>query len=171
MALTLPYPSMNFVPLDVLTAAEQNQLVANIEYIATQFPVTTANIANGAVTSDKLNPTVTDVTVGFMDSTSTVTGSVTGKLIRIGGGLGILSFGGSTGIVTAAQGAVQCIVNYGMTFSTVYSAVFDSRFTGMVDAYLSYVDYYGAAADTWTQKPTAGSQTLYLTATIIGVIA
>ena len=34
MALTLPYPDMNFVPLDVLTAAEQNQLVANIEYIA-----------------------------------------------------------------------------------------------------------------------------------------
>lgn len=34
MALTLPYPDMNFVPLDVLTAAEQNQLVANIEYLA-----------------------------------------------------------------------------------------------------------------------------------------
>ena len=44
MALTLPYPSMNFVPLDVLTAAEQNQLVANIEYIANQFPVTSSNI-------------------------------------------------------------------------------------------------------------------------------
>jgi hypothetical protein len=34
MALTLPYPDMNFVPLDVLTAAEQNQLVANIEFLA-----------------------------------------------------------------------------------------------------------------------------------------
>ena len=44
MALTLPYPSMNFVPLDVLTAAEQNQLVANIEYIANQFPITSSNI-------------------------------------------------------------------------------------------------------------------------------
>lgn len=44
MALTLPYPSMNFVPLDVLTAAEQNQLVANIEYIANQFPITSQNI-------------------------------------------------------------------------------------------------------------------------------
>lgn len=44
MALTLPYPSMNFVPLDVLTAAEQNQLVANIEYIANQFPITSPNI-------------------------------------------------------------------------------------------------------------------------------
>ena len=44
MALTLPYPDMNFVPLDVLTAAEQNQLVANIEYIADQFPITSDNI-------------------------------------------------------------------------------------------------------------------------------
>lgn len=31
--MALPYPGMNFVPLDVLTAAEQNQLVANIEYL------------------------------------------------------------------------------------------------------------------------------------------
>ena len=38
MALTLPYPDMDFVPLDILTAAEQDQLVANIEYIANQFP-------------------------------------------------------------------------------------------------------------------------------------
>lgn len=34
MAITLPYPGMEFVPLDVLTAQEQNQLVANIEYTA-----------------------------------------------------------------------------------------------------------------------------------------
>lgn len=55
MALTLPYPSMNFVPLDVLTAAEQNQLVANIEYIANQFPITNANIASQAVKSDNID--------------------------------------------------------------------------------------------------------------------
>ena len=55
MALTLPYPSMNFVPLDVLTAAEQNQLVANIEYIANQFPITNANIASSAVKSQNID--------------------------------------------------------------------------------------------------------------------
>lgn len=55
MALTLPYPSMNFVPLDVLTAAEQNQLVANIEYIANQFPITNANIASQAVKSSNID--------------------------------------------------------------------------------------------------------------------
>lgn len=36
MALpTLPYPSMDFTPLDVLTAAELDQMVANIEYLRT----------------------------------------------------------------------------------------------------------------------------------------
>ena len=60
MALTLPYPSMNFVPLDVLTAAEQNQLVANIEYIANQFPITNANIASSTVKSSNIDWTSMD---------------------------------------------------------------------------------------------------------------
>lgn len=49
--MALPYPSMNFVPLDVLTAAQQNQLVANIEYLNTQD----GNLANSITTlSNKL---------------------------------------------------------------------------------------------------------------------
>lgn len=40
MPLALPYPSMVFVPLDVLTADELNQIVANYEFIANQFPIT-----------------------------------------------------------------------------------------------------------------------------------
>lgn len=55
MALALPYPDMDFVPLDILTAAEQDQLVANIEYIANQFPLTGTNIGTGAVTEDKID--------------------------------------------------------------------------------------------------------------------
>lgn len=42
--MALPYPSMNFVPLDVLTAAQQNQLVANIEYLNTQLGVTNGDV-------------------------------------------------------------------------------------------------------------------------------
>jgi hypothetical protein len=42
MALTLPYPSMSFVPLDVLTAEEMNHIVSNYTYIANQFPITPA---------------------------------------------------------------------------------------------------------------------------------
>ena len=63
MALTLPYPSMNFVPLDILTAAEQNQLVANIEYIANQFPITNANIGSQAVKSSNIDWTTATSTV------------------------------------------------------------------------------------------------------------
>lgn len=55
MALTLPYPDMDFVPLDILTAAEQDQLVANIEYIANQFPLGNANIGSNAVTSNNID--------------------------------------------------------------------------------------------------------------------
>lgn len=56
MALTLPYPSMDFVPLDILTASELDQMVANIEYIASGsvFPLATANIANNAITTAKI---------------------------------------------------------------------------------------------------------------------
>lgn len=55
MSLVLPYPSLSFVPLDVLTAEEMNQIVANYSFIANQFPLATANIADGAVTSDKID--------------------------------------------------------------------------------------------------------------------
>lgn len=58
MALVLPYPDMDFVPLDILTAAEMNELVANIEYVANQFPLATANIADGAITAGKLADSV-----------------------------------------------------------------------------------------------------------------
>lgn len=56
MALTLPYPNMDFVPLDILTASELDQMVANIEYIASGsvFPLATANIANNAITTAKI---------------------------------------------------------------------------------------------------------------------
>jgi hypothetical protein len=36
MALALPYPDMDFVPLDILLASELNQMVANIEYLANE---------------------------------------------------------------------------------------------------------------------------------------
>lgn len=55
MALTLPYPSLSFVPLDVLTAEEMNEIVANYTYIANQFPIGSANIASSAVTSSKID--------------------------------------------------------------------------------------------------------------------
>ena len=51
MAATLPYPSMDFTPLDVLTAAEMDQMVANDKYLA-DFCAGLAdgtNIGNGMI--------------------------------------------------------------------------------------------------------------------------
>lgn len=52
--VTLPYPNMDFVPLDVLTADELDQIVANIDAI-NNASIPTDSIADGAVTSDKID--------------------------------------------------------------------------------------------------------------------
>lgn len=50
--MSLPYPSMVFVPLDILTAEEMNQIVGNIESLAAG-----TGLADGAITSDKIDST------------------------------------------------------------------------------------------------------------------
>lgn len=65
MALTtLPYPSLDFVPLDILTAEEMNQIVANYTAInnatigtnqLANNSITTPKLANKSVTSDKVD--------------------------------------------------------------------------------------------------------------------
>lgn len=62
MALTLPYPNLDFVPLDVLTAEEMNEIVANYTYIANQFPISSTNIATAGVTSNNIDWT----TMGYL---------------------------------------------------------------------------------------------------------
>lgn len=61
---TLPYPNMDFVPLDVLTADELDQIVANIDAInnasiptdsIANSAITTAKLADDSVTSDKID--------------------------------------------------------------------------------------------------------------------
>ena len=69
MALTtLPYPNMDFVPLDILTADELDQIVANIEAInnatigvssIANNAITTPKIADGAITTEKLDADAT----------------------------------------------------------------------------------------------------------------
>lgn len=65
MALVvLPYPSMDFVPLDILTADELDQIVANIDAInnatidstvISNNAITTPKVADGAITTPKLD--------------------------------------------------------------------------------------------------------------------
>ena len=72
MALTtLPYPSLDFVPLDILTAEEMNQIVANYTAInnatigtsqLANSSITTSKLANKAVTSDKVDWTTLKAT-------------------------------------------------------------------------------------------------------------
>lgn len=51
--VTLPYPNMDFVPLDILTANELDQIVANIEAV-NNAQITSAQMSNNAVTSAKI---------------------------------------------------------------------------------------------------------------------
>ena len=54
MAITLPYPSLVFVPLDKLTAEEMNQIVANYTAISNAFPLASNQIADGSISTAKL---------------------------------------------------------------------------------------------------------------------
>lgn len=75
MSLSLPY-DLDFVPLDILTAEELNQLQANIQYVANQFPISAENIASSAITTAKIaDGAVTSgkVTWSFTDYSSSVT--------------------------------------------------------------------------------------------------
>ena len=62
MALTLPYPSLVFVPLDILTADQMNEIVANYEYIANQFPIAASNIDFTTLSG---NYSTTEVDTGY----------------------------------------------------------------------------------------------------------
>lgn len=77
---TLPYPNMDFVPLDVLTADELDQIVANIEAI-NNATINTGSIANGAINTTKLadgavatakvaNSAITGAKINFSSITS-----------------------------------------------------------------------------------------------------
>lgn len=57
MTAPLPNPSLVFVPLDILTADELNQICQNVSYLAGLFPIQTANIAAGAINSDVIDYT------------------------------------------------------------------------------------------------------------------
>lgn len=81
MALTLPYPSMVFVPLDVLTADEMNQIVANYEFISDQFPIDSDNIDWPTLVAKTIDATTTNTKVKNLNV----------KLVYNDAGFGIIS--------------------------------------------------------------------------------
>ena len=67
---TLPYPNMDFTPLDVLTAAEMDQMVANDQYLR-NFCAGLANgtnIDNGVILPSKLVNSFTSYTTDEVDT-------------------------------------------------------------------------------------------------------
>lgn len=85
MALTtLPYPSLDFVPLDILTAEEMNQIVANYTAINNSTigtnqlannSITTPKLANKAVTSAKVDWTTLPGSAGATTVSGTMSGT------------------------------------------------------------------------------------------------
>lgn len=146
MALTLPYPSMNFVPLDVLTAAEQNQLVANIEYIANQFPITSQNIDWTTLTSSSTNissysvmqtGTVWRATIDKNANLAVCNISITfsainASTVRLFSGIpsSLCPVSGRNVGVLASTGAMQGLPRCYINSSGAIEAVFDSNFGG-----------------------------------------
>lgn len=76
MALTLPYPDLDFVPLDILTAEEMNEIVANYTYIANQFPIGGSNLDLGTLNKGAVNASL--VTVPYNSYADVVTLDVSG---------------------------------------------------------------------------------------------
>lgn len=99
---TLPYPNMDFVPLDILTANELDQIVANIDAVnnaqitsaqMSNNAVTSAKIADGAVSFDKIDWTTfgrqhttssTSVTIGTSATTMESFSLTAGTWLLIG---------------------------------------------------------------------------------------
>lgn len=88
MALAiLPYPSMDFVPLDVLTADELDQIVANIDAINNATigtgaidanAITTAKIDDGAITTAKVaNDAITQAKIDMASATTATSITIT----------------------------------------------------------------------------------------------
>lgn len=91
---TLPYPSMDFVPLDVLTADELDQIVANINAVnggiagtsqIADDSISTAKIKNNAVSASKIDwdtlRSGTPVSLGFTASGGTFTATHFGYVV------------------------------------------------------------------------------------------
>ena len=97
----LPYPSMDFTPLDILTADELDQIVANYEAI-NNATIQTTNIANGAVTSPKLTLTVSTVATNW-------------KKVQLGTNINVYFTSGTLNLSQAGSSWQQYVVAYAPT--------------------------------------------------------
>lgn len=122
--VTLPYPNMDFVPLDVLTADELDQIVANIDAInnasiptesIANSAITTAKLADDSVTSDKIDwATLPCITIKGTGTTQNALGKLPFTTVAYSQGTGLsLS---SNGILIGA-GITHVVVSASCYFS------------------------------------------------------
>lgn len=108
MSLTLPYPDLDFVPLDVLTAEEMNQVVSNYTYISDQFPIGEASLGEAAVKSHNIDwttitkvPSISSIitNLGTINETrewvATGSGWLTGKAVSLNAGAAYIEIEGA----------------------------------------------------------------------------
>ena len=105
----LPYPNMDFTPLDILTAAEMDQMVANDQYLR-DFCAGLAdgtNLSDGVIQARKLSLATTTTSDGWTKTTFSNNVVLYRKAYSLSGSIG------GTG-----QGAVGCSVTPPSEFST-----------------------------------------------------
>ena len=128
--LTLPHPNIDFVPLDILTAAEQNQLVANINALAT--------FANGLADGTNLSDDIvlprhlkwSDLIQAKRDSTNQPVEPV------------IFQYGRAR--VVAPTDTIEA------TTTVAFPRIFKS---GIVPTVICTYNGYGSGNDPWTDAP------------------
>lgn len=140
MALTLPYPSLSFVPLDVLTAEEMNEIVANYTYIANQFPIDTTNIASNAVTDAKIGWSTMPYQEVILTSDVTIPSGTPGQNWKTWVELGVTStgkfcvstFGRFTGNASSSSSVIAGGVRVDMTRGGTTTTIFDQGYVNAI---------------------------------------
>lgn len=156
MALVeLPYPDMDFVPMDILTAEELDQMVANINAI-NGASISTQAIANEAVTPEKINTSqlfnfnqvTTEVGLASEKTRLTISGLVSGKqyILIAKGNFGLNEY---TGNVSCGLHAYQGSTNI------------ESRYTHLNGS----INYYYVAQSEIINKFTSNGSNVIIKAT------
>lgn len=148
MALTLPYPDLTFVPLDILTADEMNEIVANYTYIAAQFPVSSASLDWSTLNSAPF-PTA-QFAFGSQNKDA--------AKIRLGDKLYAFTYHGGTGLTSATSGYQQISLSYSdFALDTVLFAYVKYSVTGQVPTYTGHSSFGLQTADTYCHCESTGN--------------
>ena len=158
MALTtLPYPNMDFVPLDILTADELDQIVANIEAINSASigtsaiannAITTAKVADSAITKAKIDfTTMGAVWSRFYFSGASLSDQTVNVTTKKGRALTLrISAGGTAVRIISGASGINAIRQY-------WSAKLDNvageyGVAGLKSGWTIYTRFYGSQGNT-----------------------